>query len=212
MDKNPLSFCFAEKFCKKELSGNINFIQSPRFQISQSVRDRRISLAMANREWRRAVDVCDRDTFNTDPQDEESSEEFKEVYNKKGRQRIKQSTWSLIRPLPDPPLQSGRYVLCNRGVTCRGPQCTFAHSQEEMESWNNQLHDQMRHQPATEMSSYHRELHQSMIPDWPTPRQSSPVPRPVRSMIILLIRSAYSVYIGQSQNSIHNQDGTKFRT
>ena len=122
---------------------------------------------MANKEGHRAVDVCDRDTsLNTDPQDEE----FEKVYNKKGRQRIKPSTWSLIRPLPDPPLQSGRYVLCNRGVTCRGPQCTFAHSQEEMESWNRQLHDQMRHrQPATEMSSYHRQLHLSMIPDWPTP-------------------------------------------
>ena len=145
---------------------------------------------MANRECYRTVDVCDRDTsFNTDPQDEE----FKEVCNKKGRQRIKQSTWSLIRPLPDPPLQSGRYVLCNGGVTCRGPQCTFAHSQEEMVAWNTQL-DQMRHQPATETPSFHRQLHQSMIPDSPTPRQSAPVPRPVRSMIkvYLLIKSAYS--------------------
>ena len=139
---------------------------------------------MASREC--AVDgkSVDVDTgFKTDPQDEE----FVEV-KRKGGQRIKSSngravTWSLIRPLPDPPLPSGRYyVRCNRGETClRGPRCTFAHSQEEMVSWNNQLSEQMRHQPApaTERSSQRQQLQQSIIAD----RSSAPAPRPVSSMI-----------------------------
>ena len=136
---------------------------------------------MARREHHRAVDVRVQDTwFKTDPQDEE-------FYNyRKGRQRIKTSsrvTSSPIRPIPDPPLKSARYVLCN-GETCRGPQCTFAHSHEEMISWNTQLY-QMRHQPALMSSRLHMlQLKQSMITDWQTPIQSVPVTvsRPVRSV------------------------------
>ena len=131
---------------------------------------------MASRE----CPVDDVDTWlKTDPQ----VEDFVEV-NRKGGQRIKSSngrmTWSpmRVRPLPNPPLQSGRYVLCNRGETClRGPRCNFAHNKEEMDSWNKQL-DQMRHQPAqaTEMSS-RLQLQQSITADsWPTLTQSVHVP------------------------------------
>lgn len=45
-----------------------------------------------------------------------------------------------IRPKPPISLPSGkRYILCN-GVQCRGDSCTFPHSLEEKELWNNQLY------------------------------------------------------------------------
>lgn len=44
-----------------------------------------------------------------------------------------------IRPKPPISLPSGkRYIMCN-GVQCRGDSCTFPHSLEEKELWNNQL-------------------------------------------------------------------------
>ena len=49
--------------------------------------------------------------------------------------------WALvpIRPLPDPHLLHGNYVRCNGPSLCRGEQCTFAHSNEELAVWNTLL-------------------------------------------------------------------------
>ena len=149
-------------------------------------------MARRERHGASAVEVCD-GCFRTNPRDEK----LMEVYCRNGWQHFgaqkRLVTWSAnkmvlvaIRPLPDPPLQSGRYVLCNREETCRRPRCTFAHSQEEMVAWNTQLYG-MRHQPATKISSQRPELQQTAWPTlrqsvpmtaWPTLRQSVPVPRP----------------------------------
>ena len=45
-----------------------------------------------------------------------------------------------VRPLPhDLPPNGRRFILCDRGWRCGGDRCTFAHSTEEKEAWNEQL-------------------------------------------------------------------------
>ena len=53
-----------------------------------------------------------------------------------------------IRPMPraNVPQRGKRFVLCDFGWRCGGDQCTFAHSIEEREAWNEEL---LRQQSAT---------------------------------------------------------------
>ena len=98
-----------------------------------------------------AVNVCGL-CFKTNPQDEE----LMRVYCRTGWHQGAPSvlvTWSAqkfalvqIRPFPEPLLASGRYVQCNREATCKGPRCTYAHSEEEMVVWNTQLEWKRRQQ------------------------------------------------------------------
>lgn len=55
-----------------------------------------------------------------------------------------------IRPMPhvNVPQHLKRFVMCDRGWRCGGDQCTFAHSIEEREAWNEELLEQ--HAIATE--------------------------------------------------------------
>ena len=53
-----------------------------------------------------------------------------------------------IRPMPrvNVPHQGKRFIMCDFGWRCGGDQCTFAHSMEEREAWNEAL---LRQQSAT---------------------------------------------------------------
>ena len=45
-----------------------------------------------------------------------------------------------IRPLPDNlPPTGKRFILCDQGWRCRGESCSYAHSKEERDAWNEQL-------------------------------------------------------------------------
>ena len=52
------------------------------------------------------------------------------------RERLEQVN---IRPMPQVKMRSGaKFLLCD-GKRCIGENCTYAHSIEEQDAWNNQL-------------------------------------------------------------------------
>ena len=47
-----------------------------------------------------------------------------------------------VRSMPDPWKMLGKhFILCDRGPRCRGDACTFAHSTDELDTWNTQLEE-----------------------------------------------------------------------
>ena len=68
-----------------------------------------------------AASVHDADTIETDPD----------------------ITRGHVRSMPDPwAMQLGKhFIMCDRGPRCRGDACTFAHSTDELNTWNTQLEE-----------------------------------------------------------------------
>ena len=46
-----------------------------------------------------------------------------------------------VRSMPDPWEMRGTFIMCDRGSRCRGDACTFAHSADELDTWNTQLEE-----------------------------------------------------------------------
>ena len=70
-----------------------------------------------------------------DPSDHRNAQMVEVRFNPRSRKlEPVQTLPSRIRPVPDVPFN--RFILCDRRRSCKGENCTFPHSKEEMDAWN----------------------------------------------------------------------------
>ena len=92
-----------------------------------------------------------------------------------------------VRDMPDPSRVPAIYVasdkgfgLCDRGQRCKGPDCTFAHSWEELRYWNTLLKKWKRQQSLGLNPTDKYSWGQGYLPSTPIDKQVS---RQVSSII-----------------------------